>query len=141
MYTIYTDGSCLGNPGKGGIGVVILKDGIVLTKFSYGTKYTTNNKMELEAAIVGIAYIIENYGTNERIELYTDSNYVVKGMNEWRINWKKKNWSSVKNVELWKMLDEVDSQINTKFIWVKAHAGNIYNEIANDLAQSAAREM
>lgn len=141
MYTIYTDGSCLGNPGPGGVGIVILKDGVVLDQLSYGTEYTTNNKMELEATISGIAYVRENYSNTESIEIFTDSNYVVRGMNEWREGWVKRKWKGVKNPDLWSMLVEVDSIAPCTYHWVKAHNGDTYNELANDLAQAAAKEM
>lgn len=138
-YEIYTDGSCLGNPGPGGVGIVVLQNGIVLDKLSYGTEYTTNNKMELEATISGIAYIRETYSKTETIDVYTDSNYVVKGMTEWRFGWEKKKFKGVKNLDLWHMLIDVHNQGPVTYHWVKAHAGDMYNEMANDLAQEAAR--
>lgn len=141
MFEVYTDGSCLGNPGPGGVGVVILKDGVVLDKLSYGVQHTTNNRMELEATIVGIAYIRENYSVNDPIKVYTDSNYVVKGMTEWRAGWVKKKFKGVKNLDLWQMLFETNDTNPCTYQWVKAHNGDVYNELANDLAQDAAKEM
>lgn len=133
---IYTDGSCLGNPGRGGVGIVVVLDGKVIETLSFGEKMTTNNKMELSAAIAGIHYTKEKYNTDE-IVIYTDSNYVVKGMNEWIVGWKKRNWKNVKNIELWEMLDSVST--GCTFVWVKAHADNEYNNLADKLAQDAAK--
>lgn len=137
MYCIYTDGSCLGNPGPGGVGIVITKDGQVLEQLSYGTDYTTNNQMELEAAISGIAYFRENYN-NEEIVIITDSNYVVQGITTWIIKWKKNNFQGRKNVELWKELDKISS--NCQFKHTYGHSGDLFNEMADKLASEAAKE-
>lgn len=141
MYVIYTDGSCLGNPGPGGVGIVILKDGVLLEKLSYGTPYTTNNKMELEATISGVAYVREKYSQTEHIKVFTDSMYVVNGMTAWRAGWEKKKFKGVKNLDLWLMLYETNDTVPCTYQWVKAHDGDVYNEMANDLAQDAAKEM
>lgn len=135
---LYTDGSCLGNPGPGGVGIVIVIDNKIQEKLSFGDIMTTNNKMELQAAIAGIQYTKNNYPSIP-ITVNTDSNYVVKGMNEWISGWKKRNWKDVKNVELWHMLESVSSECT--FVWVKAHADNVYNNLADELAQEAARGM
>lgn len=135
---LYTDGSCLGNPGPGGVGIVVIIDNEVQDKLSFGDIMTTNNKMELQAAIAGIQYVKDAY-QDTSITVYTDSNYVVKGMNEWIHGWKKRNWGSVKNVELWKILDEISS--GCTFVWVKAHADNVYNNLADELARTAAMEI
>lgn len=138
-FEIWCDGSCLGNPGPGGVGIVIVNRGVSIHEMSYGVVYTTNNKMELEATIAGIAFVKETYkGKIKNLTIKTDSNYVVKGMKEWIHGWKKKNWKNVKNVELWKTLDEVGSEC--QYVWVKAHDGIYFNELANDLAQAAAKE-
>lgn len=140
MYSVYCDGSCLGNPGPGGVGIVIIKDNKVLHKLSFGEKHTTNNKMELLATISAIHFINETYGLENTIKIFTDSNYVVKGMTEWRHSWKKTNWKGCKkNQDMWKVLDVVGNKCI--YQWVKAHNGDMYNEMANDLAQAAAREM
>ena len=135
---LYTDGSCLGNPGPGGVGIVVLIDGEIQDKLSFGDIMTTNNQMELQAAIAGIQYVKQTYPGSE-ITVYTDSNYVVKGMTEWMVGWKKRKWNKVKNVELWKILDTIGNECS--FVWVKAHADNEYNNLADELAQEAARGM
>lgn len=138
MIEIYTDGSCLGNPGPGGVGIVVIINNEVQDKLSFGDIMTTNNKMELQASIAGIQYVKDTYSDPE-ITIYTDSNYVVRGMNEWITGWKKKKWGNVKNVELWQILDSISS--GCKFVWVKAHADNVYNNLADELARAAAEEM
>ena len=135
---LYTDGSCLGNPGPGGVGIVVIVDNEVQDKQSFGDIMTTNNKMELQATIAGIQYVKDVYD-NPDITVFTDSNYVVRGMNEWIVGWKKKKWNNVKNVELWQILDSISS--GCKFEWVKAHADNVYNNLADELARSAAEEI
>lgn len=137
MYTLYTDGSCLGNPGPGGVGIVVLKDGVEIQRLSSGEKYTTNNRMELLAAMCGIAYVQETFGSSESITVITDSAYVVNGMSQWRHGWKKKNWKGCKkNLDLWQVLDVLGDKC--KFQWVKGHDKDHYNEIADDLAREAA---
>lgn len=105
---LYTDGSCLGNPGPGGVGIVVVIDNQIQDKLSFGDIMTTNNKMELQATIAGIQYVKDTY-ENPEIFVYTDSNYVVRGINEWIAGWKKRNWNNVKNDSLWKILDEISS--------------------------------
>lgn len=144
MYRVHCDGSCLGNPGPGGVGIVILKDEVLQAELSFGEKYTTNNQMELTAIIAAISYIRTEYNYEGTIEIYTDSKYVVQGMSSWRHNWKKKNWKTskgkpVENLELWKMLDEIGNECT--YTHEYGHSGNVYNEMANDLAQAAAKEM
>ena len=139
MYTLYTDGSCLGNPGPGGVGIVVLKDGKELARLSFGEKHTTNNRMELLASMSGIAYVKETYGYDTNITVLTDSQYVVDGMTTWRHGWKKTNWKGCKkNQDLWRELDVLGN--DCKFQWVRGHNKDHYNEIADDLAQAAARE-
>lgn len=89
-YRIHTDGSCLGNPGPGGVGIVILKDGEVINQLSFGEKHTTNNQMELTAVIAAISFIRQEYNYRGNINVFTDAKYVVDGMNEWRHGWKRK---------------------------------------------------
>lgn len=138
MYIVYTDGSCLGNPGPGGVGIVVLQDGKEIGRFSFGEKHTTNNRMELLAAMSGIAYVKETFGYDSDIKVLTDSKYVVDGMNIWRVNWKKKNWKPCKaNLDLWKELDVLGD--NCQYQWVKGHNKDFYNEIADDLALAAAK--
>ncbi len=135
MITVYTDGACSGNPGKGGWGVVILinKDEIFLNG---GDNNTTNNKMELTAAIEAL----KHFKKREDITLITDSKYVKDGIQTWIKNWKKNNWKTsakkpVKNKELWIELDDLITRHHVNWEWVKGHAGNKYNEKADDLAR------
>ena len=134
MITIYTDGACSGNPGIGGWGVVILvnKDEIFLNG---GDNNTTNNKMELTAAIEAL----KHFEKREEITLITDSKYVKDGIQSWIKNWKTNNWKTkskkpVKNKELWIELDDLITKHNVNWEWVKGHGGNKYNEKADYLA-------
>jgi len=134
---IYTDGACSGNPGPGGWGVLIEIDSKNI-ELSGGDKETTNNRMELMAAIKALEEIDKDY----QITLYTDSNYVKDGITSWISNWKKNNWKTankkdVKNKELWIRLDEAIKDKNISWVWVKGHAGNAGNEQADYLARSA----
>ena len=141
---VYTDGACSGNPGSGGWGVVILAD--KLKTYNGSEKETTNNRMELKAAIMGI----RNADTTTEITIYTDSKYVKDGITNWITNWKKKNWITaskkpVKNQDLWKELDNMNNQYNVKWEWVKAHQDNDsddsrYNNMADQLARKGAME-
>jgi len=138
MITIYTDGSCLNNPGSGGWAAIInINDEI--KKISGSVKNTTNNKMELMAPIKALKEIKEK----QPIEIYTDSQYVRLGITDWVHKWIKNNWQTskkepVKNKELWIQLYELTSSFDVKWIWVKAHAGNILNEEVDLLAKQAA---
>lgn len=132
---LYTDGACSGNPGPGGWGVVLIYDSHEKSLFG-GEADTTNNRMELQAAISGLNALKEAC----KIELYTDSNYLKQGMTEWLPRWKKKNWKTaankpVKNVDLWQQLDDAVQKHEVSWHWVKAHAGNLYNEQADELAR------
>jgi len=139
MFKVYTDGSCLGNPGPGGVGIVILKDDVEVDRFSFGEAYTTNNRMELTASLCGIAYVKETFGYDSKILVLSDSKYVVDGMSEWRHGWKKTNWKGCKkNRDLWEQIDVLGD--DCQYQWVKGHNKDKYNEIADDLAQAAARE-
>ena len=138
MIKIYTDGSCLNNPGNGGWAAIININGEV-KKISGGVKDTTNNKMELMAPIKALQEIKEN----EQIEIYTDSQYVRLGITDWVHKWIKNNWQTskkepVKNKDLWVQLYELNNLCDVKWIWVKAHAGNILNEEVDLLAKQAA---
>lgn len=135
---IYTDGGCRGNPGIGGWGVWLQYNGKE-KKIHGSAKNTTNNKMELTAIIKAL----ESLKTKDlEIDLYTDSKYVIKGINQWIINWKKNNWKTankkaVKNYDLWKELDAISQNFKIHWHWVKGHSGNIGNDIADDLANQA----
>ena len=142
MITIYTDGACSGNPGVGGWGVVIIDDNKNETFLNGGDNDTTNNKMELTAAIQALK-AIEKKST---ITLITDSKYVKDGIQSWIQNWKKNGWKTaakkpVKNKELWIELDELIVRHNITWEWVKGHAGNTHNEKADYLARRYIEEM
>ncbi len=136
--TIYTDGSCLGNPGPGGYGV-ILSYGDKQKQLSKGYRSTTNNRMELLATIVGLNSLTRKCD----VDIYTDSQYVKNGITTWIHSWKKKHWKTsankaVKNVDLWKELDTASGKHKVNWHWVKAHAGNELNEAVDALAREAA---
>ena len=131
---IYTDGACRGNPGIGGWGVYI-EYGKTTKELYGGDKLTTNNKMELTAAIKGL----EALNTKCQVNLITDSKYVMDGINGWINGWKKNNWKSsqkkdVKNKDLWIQLDKLNSYHDVKWSWVKGHSGHFQNEKADQLA-------
>ena len=138
MITIYTDGSCLNNPGNGGWAAIININNDV-KKISGSVKDTTNNKMELMAPIKALQEIKEK----QPIKIYTDSQYVRLGITDWVHKWIKNNWQTskkeaVKNKELWIQLYELTNSFDIKWIWVKAHAGNLLNEEVDLLAKQAA---
>lgn len=143
MKTVYTDGSCLGNPGAGGWAFLVIHNDEGQTRKWGSYINTTNNQMELQAVIEAIKYI--NTCEKEKTDLYTDSNYVKKGITEWIQSWKNNNWKNssnkeIKNLQLWKELDILaQNNTNIEFKWIKAHNGNIYNEIVDGLARAAAR--
>ena len=131
---IYTDGACRGNPGPGGWGALIKYDSVEKTIFG-GQANTTNNQMELSAAIEGLAILKEPCN----VELFTDSKYVMDGITQWIQNWKKNNWRTatkkdVKNKELWQKLDQLITQHQVQWHWVKGHSGDAGNEAADLLA-------
>ena len=131
---IYTDGACRGNPGPGGWGVLLLTNETE-KELCGGDIATTNNRMELMAAIQGLSAL--NRRCN--VVLYTDSEYVRRGISEWLPNWKKRGWKTanrkpVKNDDLWRELEELASQHDIDWRWVKGHAGNLGNERADQLA-------
>lgn len=138
---IYTDGACSGNPGPGGWGVLIQLDDKNI-ELSGGDNETTNNRMELMAAIIALEEINKDY----KINLYTDSNYVKDGITSWISNWKKNSWKTankkdVKNKDLWIRLDVAIEGKDISWIWVKGHAGNAGNEQADYLARSALEKL
>ena len=142
MITIYTDGACSGNPGVGGWGVVIIDDNKNETFLNGGDNHTTNNKMELTAAIQAL----KAFEKKRTITLITDSKYVKDGIQSWIQNWKKNGWKTaakkpVKNKELWIELDELIVRHNITWEWVKGHSGNTHNEKADYLARRYIEEM
>ncbi len=139
MIKIYTDGSCLKNPGNGGWAAIINNDGS-FKKISGGEKNTTNNRMELLAPINALKQI----DSNKQIEIYTDSQYVKLGITEWINTWIKNNWQTskkedVKNKDLWLELYNLNNSLNIKWNWIKAHSGNPLNEEVDLLAKKAAQ--
>ncbi|MBA1338778.1 MAG: ribonuclease HI [Pelagibacterales bacterium] len=141
---IYTDGSCLGNPGPGGWAAIIILNS-VKKELSGGEKNTTNNRMELTAAIKSLEYfkkLKEQKNINETIKVYTDSNYVKDGISSWIYKWEKNNWKTsdkknVKNIDLWKKLKELTKIYTVEWFWVKGHSNNPMNELADKLAKQA----
>ena len=138
----FTDGACSGNPGPGGWGVLLqaLSDGKVVKERELfeGKETTTNNKMELMAAIAAL----EILDRSSEITIFTDSKYVMNGIQTWLSVWKKNSWKTsskkpVKNADLWKRLDALCQQHEVDWKWVKGHAGNIGNERVDELARRA----
>jgi len=138
MIKIYTDGSCLGNPGFGGwAAIIFLNDKKI--KIKGKKKNTTNNQMELMASIKALKKI----PVGKKVQIYTDSKYVKIGITEWIKSWKKNNWKTsskkkVKNKDLWKELDRLSEKHQIKWLWVKGHSGDIVNEEVDQLAKEAA---
>ena len=135
---LYTDGSCLGNPGPGGYGALLVYNGHK-KELSQGYKNTTNNRMEMLAVIKGLQALKEPC----LVELTTDSNYVKDGITKWIFNWKKNGWKTaakkpVKNADLWQQLDDEVSRHTMNWHWVKGHSGHPENELVDDLARDAA---
>jgi ribonuclease HI len=131
---IFTDGACKGNPGPGGWGV-ILRYGTREKEMSGSDPATTNNRMELTAAIMGL----ESLTRRSVVKLHTDSIYVLRGITEWVPGWKRGGWKTkdrkpVKNVDLWQRLDDANARHDVEWIWVRGHAGHPENERADELA-------
>ena len=140
--TIYTDGACSGNPGIGGWGAILLYQDHRKEIYG-GDKYTTNNKMELMAVIEALSVLKKE---NCNIEVYTDSQYVKKGITEWLFGWKRNNWKNSKkqevlNRDLWEKLDVLTSKHNIEWFWVKGHNNNELNERADELARLGIKEL
>lgn len=134
---IYTDGACKGNPGPGGWGV-LLRYNKHEKLLSGAEALTTNNRMELTAAINGLSGLKRPC----EVDLYTDSEYLRKGMCEWISNWKKKGWVNsrkqpIKNLDLWKQLDELATKHKINWHWVKGHSGHPENDLVDELANKA----
>ena len=141
MIDVYTDGSCLGNPGNGGWAFLVKKNDIISSRSGFVLN-TTNNQMELTAAIKAIEFL----DTNDVINLLTDSNYVKNGITSWIKNWKINNWKNsskqpVKNKDLWGRLDELNSTKSVNWQWVKAQSTNNYNNRVDLLARQSAESL
>tara|TARA_Y100001935_G_C17090486_1_gene400907 strand:- start:259 stop:696 length:438 start_codon:yes stop_codon:yes gene_type:complete len=145
MIRIYTDGACSGNPGPGGWGYVLIDNGELFTS-SGSEEMTTNNRMELLAAISAL----EQVKIESQVYLYTDSTYLQKGISDWIFNWKKNNWITsskkpVSNKDLWIKIDKLNTDLEIKWIWVKAHQSDdsedtYYNNMADELATGAIKK-
>jgi len=140
-YKIYTDGACSGNPGPGGWAAIILANNEIKEMFSGSEKNTTNNQMELLAPIKAI----QKFKKKSEISIFTDSTYVRDGITVWIKKWEKNGWKTaskkpVKNKELWKKLKNLSSKHSIKWIWVKGHAQDKYNNLVDELAQGAIKK-
>ncbi len=134
---IYTDGACTGNPGPGGWGALLTK-GERQLELSGGEKSTTNNRMELQAAIEGLKALKRP----SKVVLFSDSRYLINGITTWIHSWKRNNWQrrpsgAVKNVDLWQEIDRLNSVHAVSWQWVKGHSGDAGNEKADQLAREA----
>ena len=140
MSIIYTDGACSGNPGRGGWGFIIINNDNI-SEYYGGEQETTNNRMEMTAIIQAL-----NTCNNNNKLIYTDSKYVINGINEWLPKWKQNNWKTaskkeVKNKDLWKKLDQLVSNNNINFYYVKGHSGDEYNDRADYLAKQGITDL
>jgi ribonuclease HI len=142
---IYTDGAARGNPGPAGWGVVLIK-GKKVFEMGGASKHATNNQMELTAPIEALKYLRKNLARQdlaERIDIFSDSKYVILGITEWIFNWQKNNWRNaakkpVLNKELWEELYKLSQQFKIKWTYVEGHMGNKYNERADEIATNFA---
>ena len=141
---IYTDGACVGNPGPGGWAAIVLLENEKKELFG-GEKLTTNNRMELTAAIKALEYCAKQEGKQlslKHVRIFTDSTYVKEGITVWINNWEKNNWKTagkknVKNVDLWKKLKELVQSNRVEWNWVKGHSEDPMNDLADKLAKKA----
>lgn len=138
---LYTDGACSRNPGKGGWAAILFYKNRKKV-ISGSNKLTTNNKMELTAAINGLKLL----KSPSNVTVYMDSMYILKGMTNWIHNWKTNDWKSttkqtIKNVELWKELDIIASKHKVNWVWIKGHSDDKYNEEVNMLARKAIQDI
>lgn len=140
MSIIYTDGACSGNPGRGGWGFIIINNDKI-SEYCGGEQETTNNRMEMTAVIQAL-----NTCNDNNKSIYTDSKYVINGINEWLPKWKQNNWKTaskkdVKNKDLWEKLDQLVSNHNINFYYVKGHSGDQYNDRADYLARQGITDL
>jgi len=145
---IFTDGGCSGNPGPGGWAYCLVDDAGTLLEERWGAEpQTTNNRMELSATVAALTRVLERSEFQGLpITLYTDSQYVQKGISEWIQAWKNRGWRTsnkepVKNRDLWEELDRLNSLLVISWRWVKGHAGNPYNERVDRLTQEAIKSL
>ncbi|MBN1525956.1 MAG: ribonuclease HI [Spirochaetales bacterium] len=143
--SIYTDGGCSGNPGPGGWAAILLLPSSE-KQISGNEKATTNNRMELTAVIMALVELEKQTGKNSAAALYTDSQYVKKGITEWIKNWVKNGWKNagkqpVKNQDLWKKLLELSQKHDVSWHWVKGHADNKYNNACDELVQKRIKQI
>jgi ribonuclease HI len=143
---IYTDGGCSGNPGPGGWAYVIVADTFLGKKIKaeeLGAELdTTNNRMELTAVIMALRAFKKMSHSSHQAKVFTDSQYVQKGITEWIIKWKRNSWRTsdktpVKNQDLWKELDELNDELLINWEWLRGHSGHVYNERCDRMAQQA----
>jgi ribonuclease HI len=140
---IYTDGGCSGNPGPGGWAYVIIsQEEEIIAKEMGSQKETTNNRMELTAVIEALRAIKKQEAPTPNVTVYTDSQYVQKGISEWIQNWKRNSWRTsgktpVKNKELWIELDSLAGEFHITWKWVKGHDGNKFNELCDRMTQES----
>ena len=141
---IYTDGACVGNPGPGGWAAIVLFENKKKELFG-GEKLTTNNRMELTAAIKALEYCAREEKKQlflKNVKIFTDSVYVKEGITVWVNNWEKNNWKTadkknVKNVDLWKKLKNLTKSNRVEWYWIKSHSENPMNDLADELAKKA----
>jgi ribonuclease HI len=141
---LFTDGGCSGNPGPGGWAYLIVSEsqGVIDEKWG-AERLTTNNRMELSAAVAALEAVLANSSLRSSpITLYTDSQYVQKGISTWIQGWKRNGWKTsnkepVKNQDLWQKLDQLANSLHVEWRWVKGHAGHEYNERVDRLTQEA----
>jgi len=141
-YKIYTDGACSGNPGPGGWAAIIIVNNEIKDTFFGSEKNTTNNQMELMAPIKAI----QKFKKKSEISIFTDSTYVRDGITNWIKQWEKNGWKTaskkpVKNKDLWKKLKNLSSKHSIKWIWIKGHSQDKYNNLVDELAQGAIKKI
>ncbi|MDR2537331.1 MAG: ribonuclease HI [Treponema sp.] len=142
MINIYTDGGCSGNPGPGGWAYIIEGDGRIISEKWGAERDTTNNRMELSAVIAALEALSALNPCGQQITIYTDSQYVQKGISEWIYLWKKNGWRNsnkepVKNKDLWQHLELLDEEFSPSWRWVRGHAGNFMNERCDRMTRCA----
>ena len=140
-YKIYTDGACSGNPGPGGWAAIIIVNNEIKDTFFGSEKNTTNNQMELMAPIKAI----QKFKKKSEISIFTDSTYVRDGITNWIKQWEKNGWKTaskkpVKNKDLWKKLKNLSSKHSIKWIWIKGHSQDKYNNLVDELARGAIKK-